>query len=1604
MNPYGDIFYYEWNPSSDNDGKTDIIIHANDSIGLLTNYIIYNFTVDNSNPVANFTRNQTSFLEGTSVFLNATISTDDSSISTYFWNFGDGTNASGATQTHTYQYNSTYTINLTVTDQFGFNNSIAKTVSVNDKTPIANFSFPSTINEDSLILFTDTTSSYDNLTNFTWSFGDTNTSTIQNANNTYIINGTYSVTLNVTDNDGSTNGITKQINVSYQNDNPIVNLTYIQMNEDAFSLTDLSNYFTDEESSFQEINWSITSSTPNLTVTINNTNKIMNITPNANFSTEYNGVFNISLTATDSEGGSNTKSVTINVTNVNAAPIIASVPNTSIIQDQTIQIDVSSFTQDIDPTYNLTYFSTFGTINETSGIWTWTPNYSNYGIYELNLTVSDQIINTTITTYIEVYSTLNLSNVSISDVTLNGQSVFEGGIVQNIHPGDSLTLNLIPTNIGTETIDDVNLSLNIPTIHSDYILLIGNFSVYSGSIQTFNFDINTLQSEGVYPASIKILGTSLWPQYERFDYHNFSINITKNVNDVIIQDLILSNSTATCIPQSTLTVNLTNKGLKNFTSNDLITLYVLSQELNLNQTLANISLEAGNYNDTIIFNINTYNITPGTYNISALISYYAGALSYSKTVLLTINNCEASFINSPIPNITINEDSYNDTIDISNYFIDYNNDTLTYGYEGGDNLTIQFLSSGILNISPLLNFDGTSKINFTVNDGINLTKSNEILVTINPINDIPVISNVQNQYLTIGTSLGYQLNATDVDAGDILSYNLSTSPNTTITINQSGYIYNFTPDSSYIDNPVTVYTTVCDAVNNCTNASFLINVLNSLRINNTVLTINSNSTQVSLNGSTYVKPSDNIILSFDIVNDVNANNISHLIVNGTLTDSNGTIISSKIYTPSGPDDGLDAGQTESASFNLGDIPANATHEKRFYMNLIAYERDTPTIYDSWNALLEVNRNTLELNILSADLAKSNVKCNRQNNVTVQVSNSGINNLDVNISLVSNALGINQVSSTKTISTTDTEEFTILFNISNSISNGTYPLTLTANSNYATTYDIAYFNLTVQNCEISFTPDVSQIVIESSENQAFSVSYPSELTNVNITWTRNNTNVGSSSSYTYSAENLQEILSYSISAEITSDEGYNSQKSWDLIVTGIPYSSAFTGTESTDFGSVSDISNVVNATLKKSSGETIKFIENTDFSNIFNLDSYVIASGNFVAINSTKYPELNKKAQITLTGLSYTNEPIIYYSDSFTNNPSLISQVCPSTRCQIISYTNYPTTTGTVVFNVTGFSSYRVTDSGTETAEGSGALKVSDVDVSEDDPKPDEVVTIDIEMENDGDYDIEDIDLTIEIRDEQGNVVEDEEDDELEDDEDFDLDEGDNEDFSFEFKMPADAKNNDEYTVYIKACGRDTQNNVECAIDTSETLTIEREKHEVILDSVVISPEKLSCYNSFDINLDIKNIGKKDEDVQVFIRNDILNINKKSDIFELEAYDHDDYDKKLSYAFSVPENLAVGSYEIQVEVKYLDYVETKRLTLEKGTCQRTITESKKTESQVVTVDESKSSTNVDTTNLPKVQTKKPQFKDTFEYLIMLSILGVMISGLIIFVIGGILIRK
>jgi PKD repeat protein len=155
--------------------------------------------------------------EGQGIVLDASNSSDtDGYITLYEWDVDDDGvyeySSSSESQTHVYIQHGTYTIRLRVTDNDGAIDEATTTADIVDTSPVADFTGSPLSGVPPLIVnYVNNSTGYDQPLSYEWDFDNDGItdSTEQSPSYTYNTAGIYTVTLKVTDADGSTNSLTR---------------------------------------------------------------------------------------------------------------------------------------------------------------------------------------------------------------------------------------------------------------------------------------------------------------------------------------------------------------------------------------------------------------------------------------------------------------------------------------------------------------------------------------------------------------------------------------------------------------------------------------------------------------------------------------------------------------------------------------------------------------------------------------------------------------------------------------------------------------------------------------------------------------------------------------------------------------------------------------------------------------------------------------------------------------------------------------------------------------------------------------------------------------------------------------------------------------------------------------------------------------------------------------------------------------------------------------------------------------------------------------------------------------------------------------------------
>jgi parallel beta-helix repeat protein len=382
------------------DGTYTVNVRAADSAGNVEVPISAIFCIDTVSPVASI-GGPYSGNEGSSIGLDASASYDPApncGAITIAWDLdNDGLydDATGATTSNTWGADGGYTIGIKVTDAIGHISYASTIVTVNNVPPVINaLGITSPINENDIATFTATVSDSgtdDATLNYDIEWGD-GTANTTGSTGTGSISEThryldddaddkYTVTLTVTDSDGATDVDTTEITVNNVNPVAFANGPYTRDEGQVIILTasatdvgtlDTLGYAWDLDSD------GLYDDGPTQAVS---------------YTCNPDGVYTVAVQITDDDGGTDTDSTTVTVSNV--APTITSIGSTTPIDEGSSTTFDAVATDPGSDDITLGYDINWGDAAHTTGTIasgatnTQTHVYGDNGVYTITYTVTD---------------------------------------------------------------------------------------------------------------------------------------------------------------------------------------------------------------------------------------------------------------------------------------------------------------------------------------------------------------------------------------------------------------------------------------------------------------------------------------------------------------------------------------------------------------------------------------------------------------------------------------------------------------------------------------------------------------------------------------------------------------------------------------------------------------------------------------------------------------------------------------------------------------------------------------------------------------------------------------------------------------------------------------------------------------------------------------------------------------------------------------------------------------------------------------------------------------------------------------------------------------
>ncbi|MEH6343759.1 MAG: Ig-like domain-containing protein [Bermanella sp.] len=580
--------------------------------------------------------------------------------------------------------------------------------------------------------------------NITCSISGTNLTLTPDSNH----NGaTHSITIEVDDGNSGTASDSFNLNVSAQNDAPVLSTISAQnTNEDTSLVIDLSGYASDTEG--DSLTYSVTSCVSNIICSISGSN--LTLTPDSN----HNGAtHNVTVQIDDGNSGTDSTSFNLVVNAQNDAPAWSAIPDQSIDDGDNTVISLGSYASDIEGD-SLTYTATSCGANLTCNISgsSLTVSASGGAGTTVSVTIEADDGNSGTSSDSFDISITNPANNAPTITAVDQTTSEDNAIVVDISgwasdsDGDSLTYSVTTcaSNI-TCSISGTDLTLTPDNNHNGATHSItvevddGNSGTTSDS---FNLNVSALNDAPAWSAI---------PDQTITDGESASVSLDTYASD---------------------------------TEGDSLSYTITSCGTNLTCSITGSSLTvsaSGGSGSTITVTIEADDGNSGT---------------SSDSFSVTINAA-----NNTAPTLSAQDQSTDEdtstVVDISSWGSDADGDTLTYSVSTcASNITCS-LSGTSLTLTPDGDHSGTThSITLQASDGNGGTVSDSFNLEVVAVNDIPILSAV-DQSTSEDSALVVDISAwgSDVD-GDTLTYSVSACASQ-ITCELAGNDLTLTPDADH---------------------------------------------------------------------------------------------------------------------------------------------------------------------------------------------------------------------------------------------------------------------------------------------------------------------------------------------------------------------------------------------------------------------------------------------------------------------------------------------------------------------------------------------------------------------------------------------------------------------------------------------------------------------------------------------------------------------------------------------------------------------------------------------------------------------------------------
>ena len=554
---------------------------------------------------------------------------------------------------------------------------------------------------------------------------------------------------------------------------------------------------------------------------------------------DYNGSDSFTITISDGKGGTVTVPVTITIGSLNDAPIVPSTTiNRTTLEDTSFSGQLTATDNDGDPlTFTVGANPGKGavTIDQTTGLFTYTPNANATGTDSFTVDVSDGKGGiTTVTINVNITPVNDAPTGTGDNRTTPEDTPATGVVFGNDVEGDVLTFSLDPANVpanGTVTVSSngsyvytPNTNYNGPDAFS-IIISDGNGGTVSVPVTITVTPVNDAPT-GTGDAKTTNENTPVNGAVTAVDLDGDALTFSKATDPANGIAVVNADGTYTYTPNANFngtdsftikvddgkggTINLTVNIIVNSvndaptgtgdtkTTNEDTPVNGAVIATDVDGDLLTFTKATDPANGTVVVNVDgTYIYTPN--------ANYFGADSFT----IKVDDGKGGIITLPV-NITVtavndiptgngdsrttNEDTpVNGNVTVT----DADGDPLTYTVNNQPSkgtVTVN-PTTGAYVYTPNPNATGTDSFTIKVDDGRGGTITLTVNITITPVNDAPTAT-ADNKTTNEDTPVSGAITATDVD-GDPLTFTKGTDPaNGTVVVNPDG-TYTYTPNPNF---------------------------------------------------------------------------------------------------------------------------------------------------------------------------------------------------------------------------------------------------------------------------------------------------------------------------------------------------------------------------------------------------------------------------------------------------------------------------------------------------------------------------------------------------------------------------------------------------------------------------------------------------------------------------------------------------------------------------------------------------------------------------------------------------------------------------------------